>query len=104
MQLVYYIVMEFEWDEQKNQANIMKHGISFDRAKTIFGGDVLARIDDRYDYGEAREVSLGLLDGVLVLYVVHTERDGKIRLISARPANQQERRQYDEFTQRRKDH
>ena len=46
--------MRFEWDETKNQANIQKHGVSFETAKRIFDGPVLSRLDERRDYGEDR--------------------------------------------------
>jgi uncharacterized DUF497 family protein len=88
--------VQFEWDEQKNKANIAKHGISFEKAKGVFEGRTLTTIDGRYDYGELREISLGLVDGVLILAVVHTATiTGKIRLISARKANKQERQRYE---------
>ncbi len=89
--------MQFEWDEQKNKANITKHGISFEKAKGIFEGNTLTMIDDRYDYGELREISIGMVESVLVLTVVHTDTAaGKIRLISARKANKRERKRYEQ--------
>lgn len=88
----------FEWDEEKNQSNIEKHGISFELAKRIFEGPVFTWLDTRYDYGEDREVSIGMVDGLLVLAVVHTERDnGVIRLISARRATKTERKNYESY-------
>lgn len=89
--------MEFDWDDNKNRKNINKHGISFERAKTIFDYEILRRIDDRGDYGETREISLGLLEGKIIIVVVHTAREGKIRIISARKANKDEREVYNEF-------
>lgn len=97
-------MLEFEWDENKSQANIEKHGISFERAKTIFDYPTLTRIDEREEYDEIREVSVGLMEGLVVIVAVHTDRDEKIRIISARPANRRERNQYYGFTQGRKDH
>ena len=55
--------MEFEWDEHKRQTNLAKHGVDFLDAALIFEGIVLTKIDDRQDYGEVREVSLGMVDG-----------------------------------------
>ncbi len=86
--------MEFDWDAAKNEANLKKHGISFDEAKHIFDGPTLTRADDRQDYGENRDISLGTLSSDAVLVVVHTERRDKIRLISARKANRRERKVY----------
>jgi uncharacterized protein len=86
--------MECVWDTAKSTANLAKHGISFDDAKHIFDGPTLTRIDNRRDYGEIRHISIGALAPTVVLVVVHTERNGKIRLISARKANRQERKRY----------
>jgi len=88
--------MEFEWDEDKNQQNIDKHGVDFADARRIFDGFTLDAIDERFHYGELREISIGLLDGVAVLTVTHTDRDGTCRIISSRPAIKPERKRYDE--------
>jgi hypothetical protein len=95
--------MEFEWDEVKNRTNIDKHGLSFDRAIVLFDGFYLNREDKRLDYGERRSLALGLLDGVAVVLVVYTVRAGRIRMISARPANQREREIFYEALQNRTD-
>jgi uncharacterized protein len=92
--------MKFEWDALKNKANIAKHGISFDRAKGIFDHPVLTGIDDRFDYGELRLTSIGIIGAVTVLVVIHTDRDGLCRIISARPATRAERRRYDTALQK----
>ncbi len=88
----------FEWDEAKNRENIAKHGVSFERASRIFEGPVLTAVDDRFEYGEPREISIGLVDGIAYLTVAHTDRDGVTRIISARPATRNERKRYDEET------
>ena len=88
--------MDFEWDEGKNRQYIEKHGIGFARASKIFDGPTLEAVDDRADYGELRIKSLGLLDGLLLLAVIHTDRNGVKRLIFARVANRKERHRYDE--------
>lgn len=93
--------MDFEWDEEKNQSNIAKHGIGFARAAQIFEGPTLDWFDDREDYGEERTISLGMIEGILVLVVVHTDRDGVTRIISARPARRAERTLYDEEIHKR---
>ena len=80
----------FEWDDTKNVANWHKHGIGFEEAAEIFDGPVLTRIDDRAN-GEMREISFGFLGSGIVAVVVHTDRDGVIRIISARKATGQER-------------
>ena len=93
--------MEFEWDEEKNQANIIKHGISFQEAKEVFNDpNLLTYIDDRFDYEETRELSIGQLllpeQPVIVILVVHTDRNGVTRIISARRASRKERRIYEQ--------
>jgi len=75
----------FTWDEDKSAANIEKHGVGFATASRIFEGFVLTAVDDRFDYGEVRKNSIGLIDGFLFLTVTHTDRDGATRIISARP-------------------
>jgi hypothetical protein len=64
---------EFEWDDVKSAENLAKHGLSFEEAARIFQGFVLTNVDDREDYREVREISLGLLEGLVVLCVAHTE-------------------------------
>lgn len=85
--------MAFEWDPAKNQANIDKHGVSFEVAKLIFDGPVFTRSDDRKDYGEPRRISIGRVANAF-LVVAHTDRNGRMRLISARPAGRRERETY----------
>jgi uncharacterized protein len=94
--------MEFEWDENKNKGNITKHGIDFQQAKQIFEDpNLLTYEDTRFSYGEAREISIGQLllttqSKIIIAVVVHTDRGGKIRLISARKASKQERIEYEQ--------
>lgn len=92
--------MNYEWDAGKNVANLMKHGISFEEALLIFEGDVLTGVDTRRDYGETRRVSIGAIQGLIVVVVVHTDRDGLIRIISARLANRNERQKYHDYLHR----
>ena len=87
--------MQFEWNEAKEQINISKHGVGFEWAKRIFEGPVLTLIDDRKQYGEIRMRSIGKVDGIVILAVIHTERTGKTRIISARPADRSERKNYE---------
>lgn len=85
----------FEWDDEKNLENIAKHGVSFERASQIFNGPTLSVHDDRFDYDEVREISIGLVDGIAYLTVSHTDREDRIRIISARPATSRERKRYE---------
>lgn len=95
--------MRFDWDEEKNQANIKKHGVDFETARRIFEGITITAIDDRQDYGEVRAISIGVVDNVAFLAVVHTDRKGITRLISARPASRRERRRYEQELQKAHD-
>jgi uncharacterized protein len=85
--------MEYEWDEVKRLANLRKHGIDFIDALSVFDGDILTVEDNRYGYGEQRFITFGLLQG-RVIVVVHTEREGCTRIISARKATKYEQRTY----------
>ena len=85
----------FEWDPKKNITNIAKHGFGFETAIRIFEGWVLTAIDDRFDYGEIRENSIGMVDGLVFILVTHTDRADRKRIISARPATRRERERYD---------
>ena len=92
--------MEFEWHESKNLANLRKHGLSFDEAKTVFNDPYCLTFGDhRFDYGETRYVSIGevMLAGkrLLIIVVAHTVRGNMIRIISARKANKQEKKHYE---------
>lgn len=90
---------DFEWDPAKNAANLAKHGISFEEAVTIWEGPVVTGHDEAH-HSEIREISFGLLGGVTVVCVVHTERNGKTRVISARKATPRERREFDAYLKR----
>lgn len=87
--------MEVEWDEEKRRANIAKHGVDFQYAALIFEGVTLSRIDDRLDYSEERMISLGMVEDECFV-VVHTERNGCTRIISAWKGGRDERRYYSE--------
>ena len=87
--------MQFEWDEAKDRANVAKHGIDFETAKRIFDGPVLTRPDRRRDYGEERYIGIGRVEAATVV-IAYTERGGRWRPISARPASRKERQAYHE--------
>lgn len=89
--------MEFEWDPDKSQANLKKHGISFHEAATVFG-DPLAITFNNPDHSirEYRFLTFGYSRMGQLLVVVHTERHGKARIISARRATKHERKIYED--------
>ncbi|MCC6500440.1 MAG: BrnT family toxin [Anaerolineales bacterium] len=92
--------MNFEWDENKRRDNIRKHGIDFLDAASIFDGDTVIMLDDRFEYGEVRSIAFGLLKGktIKVIVVAYTERGDNIRIISARKALNHEESFYFEQT------
>ena len=85
--------MRFEWDEKKRLINIQKHGIDFADVPAIFEHDIVTVIDDRFEYGETRYQTLGLLKSRVIM-VVHNESETVIRIISARKANKYEEKIY----------
>src|SRR5262245_9271413 len=96
LQSGYTACMQFEWDEQKNQANIRKHGFGFADAWEIFEAPMLVDLDDRFDYGEDRWIGIGRLRSRVVV-VVYTELDDEtIRIISLRKALSYERQTYED--------
>lgn len=96
-------VLTFEWDTNKCASNKEKHGISFEEAAHIFQNAVLTN-DDPFAEGEYRELSFGRLGAgsgsSIIVCVVHTERNGNIRIISARKATPQERKNFDVYIQK----
>ena len=87
--------LRFEWDAEKNRANVIKHGFSFENASRAFSGPMSSRIDDRRDYGEERWIGLGRIEGV-VIAIAYTARSDKVRIISARKANRNEAKAYEQ--------
>ena len=88
--------MQYEWDEAKRQSNIQKHGIDFLGIERVFAGQTITILDDRIDYGEPRFVTVGLLQGHVVV-IAHTETDEVIRIISVRKATKHEEISYFEI-------
>ena len=88
--------MNFEWDEDKNQENIRKHGLDFADAWEIFEAPVQTARDTRADYGEDRWTGIGFL-GNRIVVVVFTERGEDItRIISLRKALKYERKKFED--------
>ena len=81
----------FTWDETKRKLNLAKHGIDFHDAAAIFEGPLVTVEDTREDYGEPRYIALGLLEGVVVS-LLYTGRNDRVRLISIRKALKHETR------------
>jgi len=82
--------VEFEWDEDKNTINKEKHGISFETAVRVFeDSEYLEIYDITHSDVEDRYIVIGKVEEVL--FVVYTEREDRVRIISARLATALER-------------
>lgn len=94
--------MEFEWDPEKAAANLKKHGVEFAEAMTIFGDALEVTITDPdHSEDERRFLSIGLSAGGRLLVVAYTERAGRTRIINAREASGQERKNYESTSPRK---
>ena len=88
--------MDFEWDENKRHANLIKHQVDFVDAVGVFHDDRAMTVEDPDSISEQRLITIGMDFNLQVLVVVSMQRvDDIVRLISARKANKQERRQYE---------
>ena len=88
--------LAFEWDEEKARANLKNHQVGFEEAKTVFNDPFLWTFPDLgHSDVEERCVSIGRSSKRRTLVVIHTEREGRIRLISSRKATSHERRAYE---------
>ena len=85
-----------EWDPSKAASNLANHGISFEEAATVFFDPLALTIPDpEHSFEEDRFITMGVSADDQLLVVVHTDRAGAIRLISAREATPRERRSYE---------
>ena len=90
-------MIKFEWDDNKNQANIEKHGISFEEAASVFQDEgALIIADEEHSESEERFILIGFSFKANLLVVCHCyrEKDSAIRIISARKADKKERQKY----------
>jgi uncharacterized protein len=92
--------MQFDWDDEKNRANLAKHDVSFELASYVFDDPLHHSVSDQCDY-EERWRTVGVVKNLITILVVHTitEIEGDeelIRIISARLATAHERRAYEE--------
>ena len=91
--------LTFEWDEDKAEANLRKHQVSFDEGTTVFLDPMSLTIGDPlHSDDEDRYIDIGLSYEGRLLVVVYTERGSTIRLISCRRAKPEERRAYEEVS------
>jgi uncharacterized protein len=91
--------LRFEWDPAKATSNKRKHGVSFEMAALVFTDPYALVEQDRIENGEERWLTIGLVEGFLMLTVAHViyehEQIETIRIISARRADRNERRRYE---------
>jgi len=86
-------MVRFEWDEEKRKSNIRDHGIDFADLVELFLSETFTQMDERFDYGERRLLTIGIANGRFIA-VSHTEDNGLIRIISARKAQRHEQEAY----------
>ncbi len=87
--------MEVEWDPNKANINLKKHGVRFSDAEAVLFDPNALSFEDETSKGEQRFVVIGMDHLWRLLVVVYTDRGNRIRLISARPATRSERRNYE---------
>jgi len=87
----------FEWDEEKADANLKKHGVGFDEARTIFNDPFSITIyDPDHSVNEHRYIDIGLSSKGRLIVVSYLERGRRIRIISCRKVTKKEQRVYEE--------
>lgn len=89
--------MNFDWDPRKAGRNLKKHRVSFTEAGTVFGDDLAITVPDPdHSEDEDRYITIGWSSSHRLLMVSHTDRDDRIRIISARELTPRERKDYEE--------
>ncbi len=86
---------KFEWDSEKSEANLEKHGVTFLDATEVFFDPLVQFLSAEPVDTEDRSIAIGRNISLNILLVVHTERDDHIRIVSARPPTRHERRLYE---------
>jgi hypothetical protein len=93
--------MRFEWDRKKANRNRKEHGVSFEEAVTVFYDPLAATVDDPdHSFEEERLITIGFSARGRLMVVSHTERQGVVRIISARRATAHERKRHEAETRR----
>ena len=89
--------IKFEWDPQKAATNLRGHQVSFDEAATVFEDLLLITfVDEEHSVDEERYITIGMSKHGRLLVIAHTDRDGRVRIISARDATKKEAKLYAE--------
>jgi len=88
---------QFEWDTRKAARNVERHQVSFEEAATVFDDPLfITFVDEEHSLDEERYITLGQSSRGRLLMLAHTEREGRVRLISAREATEKEEQFYAE--------
>jgi uncharacterized DUF497 family protein len=96
-------VIEFEWDPAKASANLRKHRVAFSEAATVFADRLSITVyDPDHSQEEDRHLTVGVSTNGRPLMIAHTDRGGRIRIISARDLTRTERDAYENEIERRK--
>jgi hypothetical protein len=91
--------VDYEWDPEKDRINRLKHNVSFSEASTAFLDPLHITVPDAdHSIGEHRFRTIGFTGSSRLVVVAHTDRDDRIRIITAREATSKERRQYEQET------
>jgi uncharacterized DUF497 family protein len=89
--------MRFEWDPRKAASNLAKHGVAFEETATVFDDPLfITLLDEEHSAVEERYITVGVSDQGQILLVAHADREGAVRIISARRATKNEVRFYAE--------
>ncbi|MEK6333478.1 MAG: BrnT family toxin [Acidobacteriota bacterium] len=95
--------MIYEWDPKKAKANLRKHRVSFEEAATVFLDPyAITYPDPDHSVEEFREITVGHSAKLGVIFLSHTQRGNRIRIIGARKATRWERKQYEESISKEK--
>jgi len=88
--------MQFEWDKQKAASNLKKHGVSFEEAETVWNDYFYIDLyGDEHSVEENRFLMVGESGEKRLLIVSYTERENRVRIISARELTPKERKDYE---------
>lgn len=89
--------LDFEWDPKKAETNLRKHDVDFVEAGSIFDDpEFITLLDEEHSNDEDRFITIGLSNKNRLLLVAHTERENRVRIISARKAAKNEEKYYEE--------
>jgi uncharacterized DUF497 family protein len=89
-------IIQFDWDDEKENSNIEKHSIDFSTAALVFGdNNRIEKYDELHSINEERYITIGRINGAtVVVMVVYTERKALTKIISARIATKREKEAY----------